>query len=130
MNFKQLHAAKKEFKNDASQQMFVPPYFDRALVSSSLNFSHIERRFSLGTVWTTNVILGNLSFFIVLSKTKTIIDSPHVHLDFSGVSNSLAMVDTAEIEQLEPFLKEKARQQMTQTLLLICAHYHRQKSRP
>ena len=46
------------------------------------------------------------------------------------MNNSLGMVDRAEIEQLEPFLKEKAWQQMTQTLLLICAHYHRQKSRP
>ena len=48
-------------------------------------------------------------FMLLLSKTKKVIDSPHVHLDFSGMSNSLAMVDRAEIEQLKPFLKEKAR---------------------
>ena len=67
--------------------------------------------------------------FITLSYyclKQEIIDSPHVHLDFSGMNNSLAMLDRTEIEKFEPFLKEKAQKQMIQaiihtgTFILIC----------
>ena len=36
---------------------------------------------------------------------------------FSEMNISLALVDRAEIEQLEPFLKEKTRQQMIQVII-------------
>ena len=39
LNFDQLPAAKKGFKNGAAQQTFDPSYFDRALVDS-LYFSN------------------------------------------------------------------------------------------
>ena len=76
-----------------------------------------------------------LTWITPKSYHKMMVDQERVTLSvycfLFRMSNSLCMVDRAEIEQLEPFLKEeKARQQMTQTLLLICAHYHRQKSRP
>ena len=56
--------------------------------------------------------------FIVLcyhypKQKKKSFDSPHVHLDFSG----MAMVDRAEIEALEPFIKEKVQHQMTQVII-------------
>ena len=34
LNFNQLPASKKGFKNDAAQQTFDPSYFDTALVSN------------------------------------------------------------------------------------------------
>ena len=58
--------------------------------------------------------------FITLSYyclKQEIIDSPHVHLDFSGMNNSLAMLDRTEIEKFEPFLKEKAQKQMIQAII-------------
>ena len=68
-------------------------------------------------MWTVNIVLENIYLIIVLCyhcpKRKKIIDSPHVHLDFSG----MAMVDRAEIEELEPFNKEKVQHQMTQVII-------------
>ena len=40
-----------------------------------------------------------------------------MYMYFSEMNISLALVDRAEIEQLEPFLKEKAWQQMTQAII-------------
>ena len=40
-----------------------------------------------------------------------------MYMFFSEMNDSLAMVDRAEIEQLELFLKEKARQQTTLVII-------------
>ena len=53
---------------------------------------------------------------IVQNKTKKSFTA-HMYMFFSEMNDSLAMVDRAEIEQLELFLKEKAQQQMTLVII-------------
>ena len=70
-------------------------------------------RYSVGCQYRFSKYIPYYCFMLSLSKTKKIIDSPHVHLDFSG----MAMVDRAEIEELEPFIKEKVQHQMIQVII-------------